>query len=181
MYFPIKNRWHVFLESIWCMIDPRWCISLDQLMCMPYACASSKWRELLCISGLHLLMWEVAIVLQISPSNLCRGVASGPNLSLTRDHMSSSCSLDFGVVQWSWCRNCSGQNLLLLSTLHPCRFSFNMQVMILMRSYYGLSSPAVASVDGCCLYIIIHNSISHVEPDCKGWQCTNLAGWHQKK
>ena len=35
-----------------------------------------------------------------------------------------------------------------------------MQAMILTRSYNRLSSLAVTSVDGFCLYIIIHNNMS---------------------
>ena len=128
--------------------------------CKPYVCASSKWSRVLCISGV-----SIDVRSGYCPSNkstkLYRDVANGPNLCLTTDHMSLSCSLQFGVIQWSCCRKCIGQNLLLLLTLCPCRFSLNMQVMILVRSYYILSSLAVTSVDGCSLYIIIHNSILH--------------------
>ena len=42
------------------------------------------------------------------------------------------------------------------------------QAMILMRSC-RLRFLAIAFVDGCYLYIIIHNCILHVLPDCKGW------------
>ena len=44
-------------------------------------------------------MSEVAIVLLSKFIKLYRGIATGPNLSLTTDHMSLSCSLDFGGVQ----------------------------------------------------------------------------------
>ena len=64
--------------------------------------------------------------------------------------------------------------LLLLLTLHTCRFLFHTQVMILMSSYYRLSSLAVAPVDGCCL--TSPSTIVHCkEPVCKG-QGTKLAG-----
>ena len=109
-------------------------------------------------------MCEVVIVLQSKSIKLFLDVVTGPNLSLTTDHISLLHSLDFGGIQWSRCRNCSGLNPLLLKTLCPCRFLFYMQVMILMRSYYRLSSLAVASVDGCSFYIIIHNNIS-----CRTW------------
>ena len=65
---------------------------------MPYACASSKWNEIPSVS-------DVSIDARngYSPSNksikLYQGVSSGPHLSLTTDHMSLSCSLDFGVIQ----------------------------------------------------------------------------------
>ena len=119
-----------------------------------------KWRDVLCISSASIDVWSGYCTSNKS-IKLDRGVATGPNLSLTIHHMSLSCSLDFGGIQWSRWRNCSRLNLMLLLTLHPCRFQFYMQVMILMRSYYRLSSLAVASVDGCCLNIIIHNSILH--------------------
>ena len=116
--------------------------------------------QLLCKSGAFVDVWR-----SYCPSNksinLYRGFATDPNLSLTTDHTSILHSLDFGGVQWSRCRSCSRLNLLLMLTLHPCRFLFYMQVMILARSYYRLSSLAITSVDWCCLYIIIHNSISH--------------------
>ena len=51
--------------------------------------------------------------------------------------------------------------LLLISTLHLCRYLLHMQVMILARSC-GLLGSAITSVDGCCLYIIIHNSILYL-------------------
>ena len=41
-----------------------------------------------------------------------------------------------------------------------CRYTLHMQVRILTRSC-GLFDPAITSVDGCCLYIIIHNSTLH--------------------
>ena len=141
------------------MLD--WCNTCPLISwCMPYACASSKGCKIPCISSI-----SIDVRSGCCPSNqsikLYRGIASGPNLSLTIDHKFLLHSLDFGVIQWSWWNNCSGQNLLILLTLHLCRFSFNMQVMILMGSYYRLSSLAVTSVDGCCLYIIIHNGILH--------------------
>ena len=51
---------------------------------------------------------------------------------------------------------------LLLSTLHPCRYSFHMQAMIFARSC-ELFFPAIASVVYCMV------------PGCKG-QHFNLAG-----
>ena len=91
-----------------------------------------------------------------------RDAVTGPILSLTTNHMCSSHSLGFGFpIQWSGCRNCFWLCLLLLSTLHLCRFPFHTKVMILTRSYYRLSSCAIRSVDGCFLYIIIHNSTLH--------------------
>ena len=143
------------------LIQSRLC-GVCSLICfsVPYVCLSSKWRVLLCKSGV-----SVDVCSGYYPSNkfikLYRVLATGPNLSLLTDHMSLLCSLDFSGIQLSRCRTCSRLNLLLLSTLHLCRFPFYMQVMILTRSYYKLSSLAITSVDGCCLHIIIHNSISH--------------------
>ena len=75
------------------LIDPiksKWCVSLDLLACMPYACASSKGERVIVykwLSVVHLVMCEVAIVLQSKSIKLFRDVATGPNLSLTTDHM----------------------------------------------------------------------------------------------
>ena len=126
-----------------------------------------RWKLLLFCNWLSsctcilVVLCEAAIVLQSKSINLFRDAAMGPILSLTRSHMCLSCSLNFGMcIQWSRCRNCYWLCLLLLSTLHLCRFAFHMQVMILMRSYCRLSCLAItSSVDGCCLYIIIPNSM----------------------
>ena len=161
--------------SKWCLMDPNWqteVIGAYPLICwhVPYACASSKVKVLLCfewLSAVHMVvvLCEAAIVLQSKSIKLFRDAAAGPNLSLTTDHMCLSCSLDCGgCIQWSGCRNCFWLCLLLLLTLHWCRFPFHMQDMILTRSYCRVSSLAITSVDGCCLYIIIHNSIS-----CRTW------------
>ena len=121
------------------------------------------------LSCTHVLvvLCEAAIVLQSKSINLFRDAATGPILSLTTNHVCLSCALDFdfGIcIQWSRCRNCFWLCLLLLLTLCPCRLPFHTQVMIPTRPCYRLASLAVASVDGCCLYIIIHNSMS-----CRAW------------
>ena len=122
-----------------------------------------NWRSR-CAHVLFVLC-EVAIVLQSKSINLFRNAATGTILSMTINHMCLSHSLDFGsYAQWSRCRNFFWLCLLLLLTVYPCRFLFHMQVMILVKSYYRLFSLAVASVDGCYLYIIIYNSIS-----CRTW------------
>ena len=108
--------------SKWCFMDPirsNWCVSIDLLVCAMCTCIFkgetvnvSKW-----LSVVHLVMCEAAIVLQSMSIKLFRDVATGPTLSLTVDHMCLSCSLDFGSIQWSRCRNCFRLCLLLLSTL----------------------------------------------------------------
>ena len=50
------------------------------------------------VSVVHLVMCEVAIVLQRNSIKMFRGVTTGPNLSLTMEHMFLSCSLDFGGI-----------------------------------------------------------------------------------
>ena len=158
--FPIKGRWPVFLDR-----NDAWfiqCVSLDQpihaiCVCIFKVQRDTRYSDMFIGDGSGYYPLDKFIKLYI-------GVASGPNLSLAIDHMFLLHFLDFAVIQWSLCRNCSGWNLLLLSTLHLCRFSFNMQLMILMRSNYRLSSLAIASVDGCCLYIVIHNNTS-----CRTW------------
>ena len=165
--WEVKVTALMYPNDVW-LIQPR-VRGVCPLICwhVPYVHVSSKTKELMCINGY--LWWYVKQLLsfKLSPSNW--DVATGPKPSLTTDHMSLSHSLDFGGVQWSGCRNCSRLNLLLLSTLHPCRFLFHMQVMLLARSYYRLSSLAIAPT-----------IVYHVEPDCKGSH-TNLAGQHQKK
>ena len=148
---PIRSKWHVSIDLLACDICA--CLFKGESVIV------FKWLSLV-----HLLICEVAAVLQSNSIKLFRYTATGPNLSLTTDHMCLSCSLDFSFVQWSGCRNCFWLYVLLLLTLHPCRFPFHMQNMILMRSYYRLSSLAITSVDGCCLYISIHNSIL-----CRTW------------
>ena len=122
-----------------------------------------KWSSW-CTDGVA-VMYEVAIVFWSKSINWFRDSANGPNLRLTTDHMYLLHSLDFGICsQLSRCRNCFWLCLLLLLTLHPCRFPFHMQNMIFMRSYFRLFSLAIISVDGYYLDIIIHNSIS-----CRTW------------
>ena len=145
---PIRSKWHM---------------SIDMLACTLCACIFKGERVIVCkwVSVVHLVMCEAAIVLQSKSIKLFKGVTTGPKLSLPTDHMFLSHSLDFGGIQRSRSRNCFRLYLLLLSTLCLHRFLFHMEDMILMRSYYRLSSLAIISVDGCCLYIIIHNSILH--------------------
>ena len=61
---------------------------------MPYVCAfKGDCTIQLCICGN-----KVAIVLQGKSIQLFRVAATGPNLSLTTDHMCLSCFLDFDCV-----------------------------------------------------------------------------------
>ena len=163
--FILKVESNSINGSKWCLMVPirsKWHISIDLLAHAICTCFFKgegvivfKW-----LSVVHMLVCGVAIVLQSKSINLFRDAATGPNLSVTKDPMCILHSLDFGCIQWSRCRNCFWLYLLLLSTLCLCRFPFHMQDMILVRSYYRLSSLTIASVDGCCLYIIIHNSMS---------------------
>ena len=68
---------------------------------MSYAHASSKVMVIVFkwLSMVHLMMCEVAIVLQSKSIKLFSDVATVPNLSLTTDHMFVLCSLDFGYIQ----------------------------------------------------------------------------------
>ena len=164
--FILRTESNSVNVSIWCLIDPiksKWHMSIDLLACTICTCIFRGKRLIVCkwVSVVHMVMCEVAIVLQSKSIKLFRDVATGPNLSLTTYHMFLLHSLDFAGIQWSRSRNCFRLYLLLLLTLHPCRFLFQMQVMILTRSYYRLSSLAIPSVDRCCLYTIIHNIILH--------------------
>ena len=149
------------------LVDPsNWYISFYVVACAFCMCDSSK-VKIFCSSSVNLgvHVWITASSgYCLSNLNLSsfRDAVTGPVLSLTTNHVCPLCFLDFCgfCIQWSRFRNFFWRCLLLLLTLHPCRFSFHMQIMILMRSHNRLSSLAIASVDGCCLYIIIHNSMS---------------------
>ena len=145
---PIRIKWHVSTDLLACAI----CMCFFKGMCV----IVFKW-----LSVVHMLVCEAVIVLQSKCIKLFRDTATGPNLSFTTDHMCLLHSLDFGCIQWFGWWNCFWLCLLLLSTVCPCRFPFHTQVITLTRSYYRLSSLSVTSVDGCCFYIIIHNSILH--------------------
>ena len=94
--------------SKWCLMDPirsKWHESLDLLACA--ICAwifkgerviVSKW-----LSVVYLVMCEVAIVLQSKSIKLLRDVATGPNLSLTTDHI-FLCRRWFSLEQDQFCR-----------------------------------------------------------------------------
>ena len=140
-------------RSKWCLMDPvrgKWCISIDLLACAISACFFKGNKVVLFkwLSIVHMVVCEVAIVLQSKSIKLFKDAATGPNLSLTTDHMCLLCSLDFGGIKLSGCRNCFWLYLLLPSTLCPCRFLFHMQDMIFMRSHYRMFSFAIASVYG---------------------------------
>ena len=84
-------------------MDPvrcKWCISIDLLahaICASFYKGESvivfKW-----LSVVQTVVCEVAIVLQSKSIKLFRDAATGPNLSLTTDHMCLSHSLDFGCI-----------------------------------------------------------------------------------
>ena len=155
--------------SKWCLMDSirsKWHMSIDLLVHAMCVCIFKGERVIVCkwVSVVHLVMCEAAIVLQSKPIKLLRDVATGPNLSLTTDYMFLLGSLDFGGILWSRGRNCFRMYLLLLLTLSLCRLPLHMWDMILVMSYYRLSSLAITSVDGCFLYIIIHNNIL-----CRTW------------
>ena len=87
-----------------------------------------------------------------------QGTVCGPNLSLTTEVTSFSVFPQF----WKYLSMILVQELLMtVSVAYIDSLSvLYMQAMILTRSYrlWGL---AITSVDGCCLYIIIHNCILH--------------------
>ena len=143
-----RSYWHTSIYLLACAICP--CFFKGKSVIV------FEW-----LSAAHMAVCKAAIVFQSKSIKLFTDSVTGPNLSLTTDHMCLLHSLDFGCIQWSRCRNCFCLCLLLLLTFHLCRLQFHMQVMILVRSYYRLSSLAITSVDGCCLNIIIHNSRLH--------------------
>ena len=65
-----------------------------------------RWRVLLCLNGyqlVHMAVCKAAIILQSKSIKLFRDSTTGPSLSLTKDHVCLSHSLDFGWNQWSRC------------------------------------------------------------------------------
>ena len=77
------------------------CVSIDLLVHSICTCIFKGEKIIVCkwVSVVHLVMCEVAIVLQSKSINLFRGGATGPNLSHTTDHMFLMHSLDFGGIQ----------------------------------------------------------------------------------
>ena len=116
-------------RSKWCLMDPNWWTEVSDACpliygCMPSVCTFSKVKVLLFFDWLSVvhMLWLCCVKhllsFTVSLSICFRDVATGPNLSLTTDHMYLSCSLDIGMfIQWSRCRNCFWLCLLLLSTL----------------------------------------------------------------
>ena len=151
--------------SKWCLNDPvrsKWHVSIDLLAHAICTCHFKGERSMVCkwVLLVHLVMFEMAIVLQSKSIKLFRDVATGPNLSLTTDHMFLLCSLDFGHIQWSGCRNCLDCICCL------CWLSVHAGSHSIWRLWFsqGLTigfQSTITSVDGCCLYIIIHNSVLH--------------------
>ena len=102
-----------------CLIDQirsKWCSSielLDHAICACFFKGESvivvKW-----LSVVHMVVCEVAIVLQSKSIKLFRDTATGPNLSLTTDHMCLlhfldfilSCDLDAGTTFDCMCCCC---------------------------------------------------------------------------
>ena len=76
-------------------------MSIDLLVYAICAYILKGERVIVCksVSVVHMVMCEVAIVLQSKSIKLFRDVATGPNLILTTDHMFLLCSLDFGGIQ----------------------------------------------------------------------------------
>ena len=74
-------------------------MSTDLLVCAICTCIFKGERVIVFkwLSVVLLVMCEVAIVLQSKSIKLFRDVATGPNLSLTTDHMCLLCSLDLVV------------------------------------------------------------------------------------
>ena len=125
----MKNLLEVSLITEWCYVlfiwGLYWALKVTVLMCpndawlikskvsglCPLICwhvlyvhGSPKMKELMCIEGNQWYTWwcvKRLLSFQVSPSKLFRDVATGPNLSLTTDHMFLSCSLDFGGIQQS--------------------------------------------------------------------------------
>ena len=134
-----------------------------------YMCVS-LWECVAChMSLLHFFELKIGWLWDHSGSLRIKGLSfvlmsiwhhvSGQILSVSIGHASYLHSLDFGLGgQWSDWRNCFWQKQLLTMTSWPCSFSFHAQVMILTGSY-RVFHLASTSIDGCCLYIIIHNGI----------------------
>ena len=151
----------------WCLMNSNWWTVVSgvcTLICchMPYA--SSKVTVVLCLNGYWLYTWQCVKWLMSFKASLsnCLGILQ---LEQTYVWKETICAYHIPWIlvvfndpdAWTAFKLC----LFLLWTLFPCRFLFHIQDMILTRSYYILSTLATASVDGCCLYIMIHSSVSY--------------------
>ena len=90
-----------------------------------------------------------------------RDAVTDPILSLMTNHVCSSHfpgSWAFVSNDWDLGAAFDGSCCFSWLSIHVGS-QFHTQVMILMRSYNRLSSLSITSLDGCCLYIIIHNSL----------------------
>ena len=89
--FILRNECYSFNVSKWYLIDPiwsKWCMSLDLLAHVLCACIFKDERVIV-YKWVSVVMCEVASVLQSKSIKLLRDVATGPILSLTKDHMST--------------------------------------------------------------------------------------------
>ena len=132
--------------------------------------SQSLWRSILCLK-----IWCVPVIYWTSKGKVIDQLLlcillfcsilkllllyAVSNLSLVAEVMTFLCPLDFGwFFQWPLYRDFQWLWLLLTLTLWPCT---RHSIAILMRSCrFGFL--AITSIDGCYLYIIIHNCILHV-------------------
>ena len=82
----IRSMWHISIDLLAHAICA-YCFKGERVIVF-------KW-----LSVVHLVMCETAIVLQSKSIKMFRDAPTGPNLSLTTDHMCLSPSLEFGCIQ----------------------------------------------------------------------------------
>ena len=135
------------------------CVSFV-VCCMPHVevliiiCVSFK---LIAYSSGQSVLWDQRAIAYPLCSSIQKYLScTGQIPSLTMNHICLLHSLDFGFRgQWSGYRDSFWKVRLLTMTIQPCILSFNVQDMTLVGPS-GFFKHASASVDGCCLYIIIH-------------------------
>ena len=109
--FILKAESNSMNGSKWCLMYPvrsKWCESMDLMACAIYTYFFKGERVIVFkwLSVVHMVVCEMAIVLQSKSIKLFGDAANGSNISLTTDHMCLPHSMDFGCIQWSRCRKC---------------------------------------------------------------------------
>ena len=147
----------IFVKRLkWVLMIQNWYQSTWPLMCgcMWYVHCSSKVNRHYC----SIIGWSGYCHSRYIYQLIHRGATAGSILQ--QIICTLSCSLDLDVLSNDLHAGIPNDCVCCFCWLCPCRFLFHMLVMIPVRSC-SLFGLAITSVEGCCLYIIIHNSILH--------------------
>ena len=94
--------------SIWSLVDPSWWTEVSGMYPLICWCMPLQRQKCYCVlNGYQLYtcggsgVWSNYCPSKQVYQTVFRDSATGPNISLTTDHICLLCSLDFGCVQWS--------------------------------------------------------------------------------